>query len=209
MAEQRIVSEIAIDENDIQLHNKKRSGRCVFLCAGRLIYRKGHEVLLDALERLPADVDYECRIVGDGPELKRLRNRSDSSTKLKGHVVFTGAIPFVEMSREYNNADVFVMPSIRETTGSVLLEAMSKGIPVITIGKFGGATLLDSETGWLYDGTTKDDFVESLEKAIMECIVHPDEIERKGRNARVKSERYTWDAKMEHYNQIYYKLVTG
>ena len=67
-----------------------------------------------------------------------------------------GSIPYMEMEKEYADADVFIMPSIRETTGTVLLEAMSKGIPVITINKFGGATLFDKDTGWLYEGNTKD-----------------------------------------------------
>ena len=58
------------------------------------------------------------------------------------HVHCMGSIPYMEMEKEYAGADVFIMPSIRETTGTVLLEAMSKGIPVITINKFGGATLL-------------------------------------------------------------------
>lgn len=58
------------------------------------------------------------------------------------HVHCMGSIPYMEMEKEYADADVFIMPSIRETTGTVLLEAMSKGIPVITINKFGGATLL-------------------------------------------------------------------
>lgn len=60
------------------------------------------------------------------------------------------------------------MPSIRETTGTVLLEAMSKGIPVITINKFGGATLFDENTGWLYGGNSKEEYIENLKKAILE-----------------------------------------
>ena len=55
-----------------------------------------------------------------------------------------------------------IMPSIRETTGTVLLEAMSKGIPVITINKFGGATLFDENTGWLYEGNSKEEYIERI-----------------------------------------------
>ena len=90
---------------------------------------------------------------------------------LSEHVHCMGSIPYMEMEKEYACADVFIMPSIRETTGTVLLEAMSKGIPVITINKFGGATLFDENTGWLYEGNSKEEYIENLKKAILECIV--------------------------------------
>jgi len=118
-----------------------------------------------------------------------------------------GSIPYMEMEKEYAGANVFIMPSIRETTGTVLLEAMSKGIPVITINKFGGATLFNKDTGWLYEGNTKEDYVENLKKAILECIANPDEVTRRGKNARKKAEKYTWQEKNEKYQAIYEELL--
>ena len=118
-----------------------------------------------------------------------------------------GSIPYMEMEKEYAGADVFIMPSIRETTGTVLLEAMSKGIPVITINKFGGATLFDKNTGWLYEGNTKKEYIENLKKAILECIANPGEVTRRGKNARKKAEKYTWQEKNEKYQAIYEELL--
>ena len=113
----------------------------------------------------------------------------------------------MEMEKEYADADVFIMPSIRETTGTVLLEAMSKGIPVITINKFGGATLFDKDTGWLYEGNTKEEYIENLKKAILECIANPGEVIRRGKNARKKAEKYTWQEKNKKYQAIYEELL--
>lgn len=180
----------------------------VFLVAGRIIYRKGHELLLDALETIPEELCYQCRIVGDGPDLGKLKKRCMESEKLLRSVVFTGKIPFAEMEAEYRNADVLVMPSLRETTGSVLLEAMSQGLPVITIGRFGGATLLDQETGWLYDGNSKSDFIQNLAEAMIECISHPHEVKRRGKNALEKAVQYTWAEKDIHYQEVYRSVVT-
>ena len=118
-----------------------------------------------------------------------------------------GSIPYMEMEKEYAGADVFIMPSIRETTGTVLLEAMSKGIPVITINKFGGATLFDENTGWLYGGNSKEEYIENLKKAILECIAYPDEVTRRGKNTRKKAEKYTWQKKNEKYQAIYEELL--
>ena len=65
---------------------------------------------------------------------------------------------------------------------------MSKGIPVITINKFGGATLFDENTGWLYEGNSKEEYIENLKKAILECIANPDEVTRRGKK-RTKESR--------------------
>ena len=84
---------------------------------------------------------------------------------------------------------------------------ISKGIPVITINKFGGATLFDENTGWLYGGNSKEEYIESLKKAILECIAYPDEVTRRGKNARKKAEKYTWQKKNEKYQAIYEELL--
>lgn len=180
---------------------------CTFLVAGRMIYRKGHAFLLDALEQIPENLAYECRIVGSGPEQKKLEDRCRQSKKLSEHVKFTGMIPYEQMQEEYAKADVFVMPSIRETTGTVLLEAMSKGIPIITANQFGGAVLLDQESGWLYEGWNKESYIDSIKGALIECIQNPDEIKRRGMNARKNAEQYTWEKKNQFYQRIYEELM--
>lgn len=205
-----VAIEIAIDRNEIKktIKENNRIEDCVFLVAGRMIYRKGIDFLFDALIRIPHETKYQVRIVGDGPELKHLYKRCKGSSNLSEHVHFMGAIPYMEMEKEYENANVFIMPSIRETTGTVLLEAMSKGIPVITINRFGGAALFDENTGWLYDGKTKEDYIQNIKKAILECIENPKEVVRRGMNARKRAKKYTWQEKNIKYQDIY-KFVRG
>lgn len=175
--------------------------------AGRMIYRKGLDFLFDALMRIPQETRYQVRVVGDGPELEHLRKCCKDDLNLSEHVHCMGSIPYMEMEKEYACADVFIMPSIRETTGTVLLEAMSKGIPVITINKFGGATLFDENTGWLYEGNSKEEYIENLKKAILECIANPGEVIRRGKNARKKAEKYTWQEKNKKYQAIYEEVL--
>jgi len=193
-----------VDDNTIYFGEKKR---CVFLVVGRMIYRKGHEFLLDVLENIPVELDYECRIVGDGPEMDKLQKKCSSNPNLYKHVIFTGKVPYMSIEKEYKNADVFIMPSIRETTGTVLLEAMSQGLPVITINKYGGATLIDEGIGWLYDGADKESYIEDLKKIIMECILNPHEVKARGKRAAKKSKQYTWEEKHQQYQNIYSRLL--
>lgn len=176
---------------------------CVFLSAGRLIYRKGQTFLLDVLEQLPNDYDYEFRIVGEGPDKEELMRKCESTKKLKNHVTFVGAIPYAQMIEEYEKTDVFVLPSIRETTGNVLLEAMSRGIPVVTLDAFGGATFIDDRTGWLYKGKTKDEICNNLKNILIECINNPDKVKEKGICAKNKAVELSWSRKVAEFNDIY------
>jgi len=204
---QRLFFDNGIDEGEFSDKSSNADGKTmVFLVAGRLAYRKGHAFLLDALERLPEGVDYQVRIVGEGPEREKIQKKCRNS-KFADKVVFTGRIPFSEMEKEYKNADVFIMPSIRETTGAVLLEAMSKGLPVITIDRFGGPVLFDSDSGWLYSGENREEFIKRLSDIIIECISNPELVKVRGDVAREKAKQHLWKNKIEVYNAVYKEVI--
>ena len=139
---------------------------------------------------------------GGGQDYEHLNQRIAASQKLKRHVVLTGKIPFTEMQKEYLAADAFVMPSIRETTGSVILEAFSYGLPVITSNHFGGAFIVNEQTGWLYNGKTKQEFIDGLAQLLLECISDPEEVMRRGKNAGTAAEQYLWTHKVDGYNSL-------
>lgn len=202
-----VETEIAVDSICYKKENTLKN-KCVFLMAGRMIYRKGLDFLFDAIEEIPEDKRYEVRIIGDGPEMQKLKKRWDRSKKLQEHVIFVGRIPFTEMKNEYDKADVFLMPSIRETTGSVLLEAMSNGIPIIAINRFGSGLLLNEDLGWTFDGNTKEEFITSFVNSMVDCIEHPEKVRRKGKNMLLAAKEYTWDIKARHYDEIYKKLLS-
>ncbi|MEZ4279712.1 MAG: glycosyltransferase family 1 protein [Myxococcota bacterium] len=95
----------------------------VLLYAGRVAPEKGLDTLAPVLEALP-----ECRlaIVGDGPA------RGDLEQRFAGTPTrFLGFLRGPELATAFASADLFVMPSMTETLGFVVLEAMSSGLPVV------------------------------------------------------------------------------
>jgi glycosyltransferase involved in cell wall biosynthesis len=106
------------------------------------------------------------------------------------------------MIDEYKNADVFVMPSIRETSGAVLLEAMSKGLPVVSLNQFGASVLLDEDSAWFFEGETKEDYIKNLSNIIIRCCKNRREIEQKGKNAYQKAEKHVWNFKVDYYSLV-------
>ncbi|MEQ4616633.1 MAG: glycosyltransferase family 1 protein [Corticimicrobacter sp.] len=94
--------------------------RPVFLYAGRTAVEKN----LDAF--LSLSLPGEKWVVGDGPVLVSLKARYPD-------VRFLGALPHTELAHCYRMADVFVFPSLTDTFGLVLLEAMACGCPVAAL----------------------------------------------------------------------------
>jgi glycosyltransferase involved in cell wall biosynthesis len=99
------------------------------LFVGRLVYYKGVEVLLDAMDRCAGSLV----IVGEGPLEGALRARV-AEKGLGGRVLFAGHVPDEDLPAYYKACDVFVLPSIARTEafGVVQIEAMAAGRPVVS-----------------------------------------------------------------------------
>lgn len=204
-----VMPDVCVGKEDIRLQGaaqKQRPTKYRFLVAARLVYLKGHSFLLDALAGIPSGLDYECILVGQGP-MESILKQKCVELGLAEKVVFQGAVPYEQMSDIYDAADVLVLPSFREATGSVILEAMARGLPVVTMNRFGGALLVNEETGWLFDGTTKDEFISNLKAALIECILNPQEVIRRGNNARMRAGEFTWKKRVDLYQSIYESLT--
>lgn len=133
----------------------------LLLYAGRVAPEKGLAHLRPVLERLPG---CGLAIVGDGParpELERLF--AGTATR------FVGFLRGEALASAFASADVFVMPSMTETLGFVVLEAMSSGLPVVAAPGGGIPDLvLEGETGALADPTDAEKFARRIEEILQD-----------------------------------------
>jgi phosphatidylinositol alpha-1,6-mannosyltransferase len=162
------------------------AGRRVLLTVGRLVERKGHDLVIRALPAiLRAAPDTVYLVVGNGPTQDRLRALAAGSG-VAASVVFCGAVPDRELAAYYTACDLFVMPS-REVGGDVegfgitFMEAAACGRPSIG-GRTGGCgeAVLDGATGLLVDPGSPDD----LAAAVLSLLGQPDLARRMGAAAR-------------------------
>lgn len=109
---------------------KKKEGKLSILYAGRLIEKKGVIFLLEVMSSLKEKIKFELNLCGDG-ELFDTVSKLVDDFQLNDCVTMHGKIMHDHMIKYYQNADVFVMPSLRETGGSVLIEAMACGLPIV------------------------------------------------------------------------------
>ena len=102
----------------------------VFLYVGRVAVEKNIGAFLDL------DLPGSKVVVGDGPQLETLRRRYPN-------VHFAGVLHGAPLARAYAGADVFVFPSLTDTFGLVLLEALACGTPVAAYPVTGPVDVLD------------------------------------------------------------------
>jgi glycosyltransferase involved in cell wall biosynthesis len=137
----------------------KQNARIEILAVGRLVPKKGFAVLIQACKILQSsNVNFSCRIVGDGPERDDLKDLI-STNRLSDVFFLEGPCTQEILIRQYlSHADIFVMPSIitengdRDGIPTVILEAMAMGIPVAATSVAGiPEVVIDSQTGVLIE----------------------------------------------------------
>jgi phosphatidylinositol alpha-1,6-mannosyltransferase len=158
------------------------------LTVGRLVPRKGVDVVIQALRQLPTHVAY--RVVGSGPDQNRLRQLA-SDMGVAERVTFLGRIDAAALDEEYRRCAVYVQPSRRtadgqlEGYGLVYFEAAAWGRPVVA-GRSGGEVdvVIDGTTGVLVDGIS----VDAVASAVGALLADPEQMRRLGAAGRRRVE---------------------
>ncbi len=167
---------------------------------GRLVVRKGHDVLLDAFARLSDSFpDARLAILGDGPLRRRLEARI-AETGLGRRVRIFSGLPDGAVRAVLHAGDLFVLPTRTlsdgdtEGFGLVFLEAGAAGLPVIA-GAAGGTVeaVIDGRTGLLVDGSDPA----AVAEAITGLLANPGLARGMGAAGRRVARTATWSRRAE------------
>ena len=180
----------------------------VILALGRMVYKKGFDVLLRALPPVLANrPDLKVSIGGDGPISAELQALA-ASLGIKGSVDFIGRVPWDQVPQLFAAGDIFVLPSIRDSSGNldglptVLLEAMGCGCAVVA-SDIGGVSLAirDQENGLL----VKPGSVSDLTDALVQLLSKPAYAAELGKAARkTVAEELNWDNVAKRIEKLLY-----
>lgn len=177
------------------------------LFVGRLVPFKAVSLLFDAVERVHAFQPIELTVVGDGPLEQTLRTDAQNRNL---PVYFTASLPLEAVAEKMRGSHVFCLPSVRESGGAVLLEAMASGLPVIAVNYGGPAEIVDAEVGKLLSADGREALVNDIVDAFQDIVRRPEIWKQKGRSGRQRAERqYTWNAKISSAISMYRELSGG
>lgn len=174
----------------------------VILYVGRLIPYKGVEQLIEALWEC-RNLDWRLRIVGDGPLRDALRSQI-ARCQLSERVDFFGRVPRAEVDQHLAAADICCFPGLNESFGTVNVEAMSAGRPLIVADWAGPREIVTDECGIRVPVTTRKDFVDGLAKALRRLIVDEDVRLRMGQAGRERVEAvYDVEYALRRFRSVY------
>jgi phosphatidylinositol alpha-1,6-mannosyltransferase len=182
------------------------------LSVGRLVRRKGHLSVLQALPQVLREIpDLEYAIAGAGPmegELKAATARLGLQDKVR----FLGVVDPLDLPREFARSDCFVLPNAddpvtgdTEGFGIVFIEASAHGLPVIG-GRTGGteAAILDGETGLRVEGSDP----RAVASAILRILKDPALAQRYGKQGReFVLTQMRWPARAKRLLEIVEKIT--
>jgi glycosyltransferase involved in cell wall biosynthesis len=177
----------------------QRDGSVRFVFSGRFVDWKGVQFLVPAFAKAAAR-EPGCRLdlVGGG-ELESEVKKAIELYRLNGVVQLHGWLSRPDAARIVREADVFVMPSLRECGGTALLEAMALGKPVIATNWGGPADYVDPSCGLLVNPSSKAGFVDDLAEAMVRLVQSPELRESLGEGGRlrVRKDNLDWNSKAD------------
>ena len=131
---------------------------------GRMVKKKGFDILLKAFAKaIKAGTEAFLCLGGDGVEKNNLQHLCDE-LGINNHVKFCGWVDSVDVFLDA--ADIFVLPSLDEPFGIVVLEAMAMGKPIIATKSQGPSEILDDDTSYLVEVGNVDVLANTLSIAV-------------------------------------------
>ncbi|HNB53710.1 MAG TPA: glycosyltransferase family 4 protein, partial [Anaerolineales bacterium] len=178
---------------DLQRFRPAKAPRAanLILSVGRLVEKKGFDVLIEACALLAArGVAFQCEIIGKGEHQAKLQKLIDARG-LHTQVRLVGPKPQDEVRKAYQQATIFALPCIigqdgnRDGLPTVLLEAMATGLPVVSTALTGIPEIIDDRENGL---VVPPNDAESLAQALATLLENSALRERMGQAGRRKVE---------------------
>lgn len=169
----------------------KKKEKLVILYVGRFEKIKGIEYLLKATQLLNEKYPggFRLQLVGYGRQERELLEYIKSNNLDYADMI--GYIPREKLPAIYKNADIFVLPSLREPWGFVVNEAMAAGLPVVVSEKVGCSVDLvkDGKNGFIYPASDTRTLFVHLEKLLKNREMR----RRMGKRSENYISKYTYD----------------
>ncbi len=171
------------------------------LYVGCLIYWKGMHLGLPAFARLTTSHPFaRLTIVGSGPEERRWRQLAQD-LRISDRVEW---VPWLEreiLSAFYASHHVLLYPSLHDSGGMVVLEAMAHGRPVVCLDLGGPGAIVDGSCGRVISTRRvgRSNVIEALGHALIEIAEDTEQFDRLAAGALARAREYEWGARVTRF----------
>ena len=188
---------------EIRKKHGLNKGDFVILYVGRLGQEKSVDVLIESHQELAREYKAKLLIVGDGPDMDTYKNLVHK-LKIDDNVIFTGKVPWTEVTLYYQIADIFATASKSETQGLTVIEAMAASLPVVAVDDESFRNvIIDGLNGHLFD--TKKEY----KKYVKSFIDEPSKLQQFSKQARINADTYSSKYFAERVLDVYRLAING
>ncbi|WP_293696876.1 glycosyltransferase [uncultured Agrococcus sp.] len=153
-----------LNASDYTVSEQRNRHSIVFV--GRVTSEKNIDVLVDAVARLPKDLDATLTVVGVGDLTDALQQQADRHG-IGDRVTFTGYVTDEQLRQHLTDGAVFAMPSTAELQSIATMEAMASGLPVVGADSMALPHLIhDGDNGYLFKPGDASDLACKLERVL-------------------------------------------
>lgn len=203
--------ELGTDEHPAPMRPAlRRDGTFRVLYVGRLVYWKGlHLGLMAFAKLLETHPEASMTVIGSGSDETWLRGVAHR-LNLDASINWFPRMEQAKVMQAYLNHDAFLFPSLHDSSGNVVLEALSRGLPVVCIGVGGPAILVDASCGFRVPSGEPPQVVEALASALV-TLADDDEVARTMSKAAVRRahQHFSWAHQISRMEQLYLLACGG
>jgi len=202
---------IGIDISEVASTASTPSQQAQFLFIGRLLYWKGLHLILRALPTVLRSIpNVKLKVIGAGADRRWL-------TAIAGRAGIAESVEWVsekrhdEMWQEYRGSLAFVFPSLHDSGGMVVLEALAAGIPVICLNLGGPGLIVTSSCGVVIEAreSSEESVVAALASAMILLATDANRRAQLSANTTERVREMTWDLAAESLFSHFPKLSTS
>lgn len=184
-------------------HNIRMNTK-IILFLGRIHKIKGINLLIEAFSELnECLVDTMLVIVGRDDGLLDSLQKQVVFLKLTDNVLFTGPLFGNEKIEAFNDADVYVLPSIYDTFPLTIMEACACGIPIVTTDRCGIADIVKDSVGYVVEYNSYQ-----LKQALIDILTDPDLRKNFGMEGKILvKEKFNWSKIVVDLEKTYQNAI--
>lgn len=203
--------ELGMDEQPVAAeHRPREDGVFRILYVGRLVYWKGlHFGLMAFAQFCKAHPGARLTVIGRGPDEAWLHGLTDD-LGLRHAVTWIPHLERAAVMQAYARHDAFLFPSLHDSSGNVVLEALSSAVPVVCLDSGGPAVLVDASCGFKVHPGEPRQVVEDLARALCALAENPALMRAMGQAAaRRAREHFSWTHQISRMEQLYFSVSPG
>ena len=172
------------------------------LWVGRMLGRKAMQLTVEAVDLVSKEMHVELEMIGGGP-LESEFARWLGDTERTHPVLLRGTLSWQSVQEAYDDADVFVLTSLRDTDGVQLLEAMAHALPIVTLDHQGAAELVPSDAGIKVPVTTPAATARSIAQALEKLGASADLRETMGAAGHRRAQQFPLSRRTTEIEALY------